>query len=129
LAAIYGLKRIAQDGLTAAAVAFIAAAVAIGAVFARRERRLHYPFLDLRLFRVRGFSASLSTYGLSILLSFGAFLFLPQYLQLVLGMQPFRAGLWTLPVAVAFVAGSMLTPVIVRRVRPATVMTAGLVGA
>jgi len=129
LAAIYGLKRIAQDGLTTAAVAFIAAGIAIGAVFARRQLRLHDPLLDLRLFRVRGFSASLATYGLSILLSFGAFLFLPQYLQLVLGMPPFRAGLWTLPWTVAFVAGSMLTPVIVRRVRPATVMTVGLAAA
>jgi len=129
LAAIYGLKRIAQDGVTAGALAFIAAGIAIAAVFARRQLRMPDPLLDLRLFRVRGFSPSLATYGLSILLSFGAFLFLPQYLQLVLGMQPFRAGLWTLPWTVAFVAGSMLTPVIVRRVRPATVMTAGLVGA
>ena len=87
LAMIYGLKRIAQDGLTAAAVAFIAAGIAIGAVFARRQLRLPDPLLDLRLFRMRGFSASLATYGLSILLSFGAFLFLPQYLQLVLGMS------------------------------------------
>ena len=86
-------------------MAFIAAGIAIGAVFVRRQLRLPDPLLDLRLFRVRGFSASLATYGLSILLLFGGFLFLPQYLQLVLGLSPFRAGLWTLPWAVAFVGG------------------------
>ena len=51
----------------------------------RRQLRLPDPLLDLRLFRVPAFSASLATYGLSILFLFGGFLFLPQYLQLVLG--------------------------------------------
>ena len=61
-----------------------------------------------------GFSASLATYGLSILFSFGGFLFLPQYLQLVLGLSPFRAALWTVPWDLGFVAGSMLAPVLAR---------------
>ncbi len=42
-------------------------------------------------------------------------------------MSPFRAGLWTLPWALAFVVGSMLTPLLVRRIRPAFVMAGGLV--
>ena len=73
------------------------------------------------------FSASLATYGLSILILFGGFLFLPQYLQLVLGLSPFRGGLWTLPWALAFVVGSTATPLVVRRIRPAFVMAGGLV--
>jgi DHA2 family multidrug resistance protein-like MFS transporter len=84
------------------------------------------PFLDLRLFRAPAFSASLATYGLAILFLFGTFLFLPQYLQLVMGMSPFRSGLWTLPWALAFVVGSMVTPLLVRRVRPAFVMAGGM---
>jgi DHA2 family multidrug resistance protein-like MFS transporter len=96
-------------------------------VFVRRQRTLADPFIDLRLFRIPAFSASLATYGLGILVVFGGFLFLPQYLQLVLGLSPLEAGLWTLPWALAFVVGSNLTPVIVRRVRPAFVMAAGLV--
>lgn len=57
---------------------------------------------------------------------FGGFLFLPQYLQLVLGLSPLEAGLWTLPWALAFVVGSMVTPRLVRRVRPASLMAVGL---
>jgi len=99
----------------------------VGAAFVRRQLRLADPLVDLRLFRAPGFTASLATYGLSILFSFGGFLFLPQYLQLVLGLSPFRGGLWTIPWSLAFVVGSLLTPVLVRRIRPAFVMAGGLV--
>jgi DHA2 family multidrug resistance protein-like MFS transporter len=47
-------------------------------------------------------------------------------LQLVVGLSPLAAGLWSLPWALAFVVGSMITPPIVRRVHPATAMAAGL---
>jgi DHA2 family multidrug resistance protein-like MFS transporter len=127
LALIYGLKQIAQDGLSAVPVVAMAAGVALGVAFVFRQVRLADPLIDLRLFRLPGFSASLATYGLSILVLFGGFLFLPQYLQLVLGLSPFDAGLWTLPWAVAFIVGSMATPALVRRARPATVMAAGMV--
>jgi MFS transporter, DHA2 family, multidrug resistance protein len=127
LAMIYGLKRIAQDGLAVAPVLFIVAGLSVGFIFVRRQLRLKDPLLDLRLFRAPAFTASLATYGLSILFLFGGFLFLPQFLQLVLGMTPFAAGLWMLPWALAFVVGSMATPRLVRRISPATLMTGGLV--
>jgi MFS transporter, DHA2 family, multidrug resistance protein len=126
LAVIYGLKQIAQDGFGWSAGLSIAAGLILAVAFVRRQHRLPDPFLDLRLFRSRAFSASLAAYGLGILLVFGGFLFLPQYLQLVLGLSPLQAGLWTLPWALAFVVGSNLTPVIARRVRPAYLMAAGL---
>jgi MFS transporter, DHA2 family, multidrug resistance protein len=126
LAAIYGLKRIAQDGLGWLPTLSILAGLAIGVAFVRRQLTLADPLIDLRLFRVPGFSASLATYGLGIIVLFGGFLFLPQYLQLVLGLSPLQAGLWSVPWGAAFVVGSMLTPTIVRRVRPAFVMAAGL---
>jgi DHA2 family multidrug resistance protein-like MFS transporter len=128
LAMILGLKLIAQDGVVSLTPSlFIVAGVGLGVIFVRRQLRSADPFLDLRLFRAPAFSASLATYGLAILVLFGGFLFLPQYLQLVLGMSPFRSGLWTLPWACSFVVGSMLTPLLVRRIRPASLMAAGLV--
>jgi DHA2 family multidrug resistance protein-like MFS transporter len=127
LATIYGIKQIAQDGLRSTYLLFIFAGLAIGALFVRRQLRLADPLLDLRLFRSRAFTMSLATYGLSILFLFGSFLFLPQFLQLVLGMSPLRSGLWTLPWTLAFVVGSMLTPVVVKHVRPAHLMAGGLV--
>jgi DHA2 family multidrug resistance protein-like MFS transporter len=126
LTVIYGLKQIAQDGLSLLPAVSILAGAAIGVAFVRRQRKLVDPFIDLRLFRIPAFSASLATYGIGIFLVFGGFLFLPQYLQLVLGLSPLEAGLWTLPWALSFVVGSNLTPVIVRRVSPALVMTTGL---
>jgi MFS transporter, DHA2 family, multidrug resistance protein len=126
LAVIFGLKQIAQEGLAWLPALSIVAGLALGVVFVRRQRRLADPFIDLHLFRIPAFSASLATYGLGILVVFGGFLFLPQYLQLVLGLSPLEAGLWTLPWALAFIVGSNLTPVIVRWVRPAYVMAAGL---
>jgi DHA2 family multidrug resistance protein-like MFS transporter len=126
LAVIYGLKRIAQDGFGWLPILSILAGLAVGVAFVRRQLKLADPLIDLRLFRVPGFSASLATYGLGIIVLFGGFLFIPQYLQLVRGLSPLQAGVWFVPWAVAFIVGSMLTPMIVRRVRPAFVMAAGL---
>ena len=123
---IYGLKRIAQDGVTAEAFASMLAGVATGLGFVRRQRRLADPLIDLRLFSVPTFRASLALYGGAILLLFGAFIFLPQYLQLVRGLSPLVGGLWTLPWAVGFVLGSVLTPPLARRIRPAALMSWGL---
>jgi DHA2 family multidrug resistance protein-like MFS transporter len=125
LAVIYGLKQIAQDGVGTVAVALILIGLAIGVMFIRRQRRLTDPFIDLRLFAAPGFSASLATYGFGIVFVFGGFLFLPQFLQLVVGLSPLEAGLWTLPWALAFVVGSQLTPRLARRISPAALMAGG----
>ncbi|MGH2847532.1 MAG: MFS transporter, partial [Thermoleophilaceae bacterium] len=127
LAVIYGLKQIAQDGMGSVPTLFIVAGLALGAAFLRRQRKLVDPLIDLRLFRVPAFSAALATNTLAFFVAFGAFLFLAQYLQLVLGLSPLRAGLWTVPSGAGFIVGSMLTPLIVRRVPPAFVMGGGLV--
>jgi MFS transporter, DHA2 family, multidrug resistance protein len=126
LAVIYGLKQIAQDGPDWLPALSIVAGLGIGVAFLRRQRTLADPMLDLRLFRIRAFSTSLAAYALSIAVVFGAFVFILQHLQLVLGLSPLRAGLWMVPSGCAFIVGGMLTSVIVRRVRPAFVMSAGL---
>jgi DHA2 family multidrug resistance protein-like MFS transporter len=127
LSVIYGLKRIAEDGLAWLPTLFILAGLALGLTFVRRQHRLADPLIDLRLFRVPAFSASLVTYTLGTFVAFGLYVFIGQYLQLVLGLSPLRAGLWTVPSMAAFVAGSMLVPAVARRVPSAHVMSAGLV--
>ncbi|HEY3881459.1 MAG TPA: MFS transporter [Trebonia sp.] len=104
-----------------------AAGLAAGTVFVRRQHRLADPLLDLRLFRVAAFTAALSTNLVSFFAGFGALLFIAQYLQLVLGLSPLAAGLWMLPAAAGTILGSMLTPVLARRIRPAVLMAGGLV--
>ncbi len=51
---------------------------------------------------------------LAIFVAVGYFLFVAQYLQLVVGLSPLEAGLWSLPSAVGFVIGSQLAPRLVR---------------
>jgi MFS transporter, DHA2 family, multidrug resistance protein len=126
LAVIYGLKQLAQDGLGWEPALTVLAGLAVGVAFVRRQRNLADPLLDLSLFASRPFSASLATFTLSLFVTFGTFVFVAQYLQLVLGLSPLEAGLWTLPSAAGLVAGSMLTPLLVRRARPGTAMAAGL---
>ena len=58
---------------------------------------------------------------------FGVFLFTAQYLQLVLGLSPLHAGLWTVPSSAAFIVGALATPAVVGRVPSWIVMAGGLI--
>ncbi|HEX6317406.1 MAG TPA: MFS transporter [Burkholderiales bacterium] len=126
LAVIYGLKRIAEQGFSPFAFTVMLIGFAVGALFVRRQKGLADPLIDLQLFRAPAFSAAIATNILGFCVIFAIFLFIAQYLQSVLGLSPLQAGLWGLPSALAFVAGSMVTPAIVRRARPAYVIAGGM---
>ena len=127
LAVIYGLKQLAQGGFGWVPGVSVLAGLVLGIMFVRRQHTAAHPLLDLSLFSNRAFSAALVTNTLDFFVSFGALLFIAQYLQLVLGLSPLEAGLWMVPSAVGLIVGSMLAPVLVRWVRPWSVMAAGLV--
>jgi DHA2 family multidrug resistance protein-like MFS transporter len=128
LAVIYGLKQLAQGGGPGWVPGVsVLAGLVLGMVFVRRQHSAAHPLLDLSLFSNHAFSAALVTNTLDFFVSFGALLFIAQYLQLVLGLSPLEAGLWMVPSAVGLIVGSMLAPVLVRWVRPWSVMAAGLV--
>jgi DHA2 family multidrug resistance protein-like MFS transporter len=126
LGVIFGLKQIAQDGLGPLPVAAILIGLGIGIVWVRRQLTLADPMIDVKLFRIPAFSASLVVNVLAIFVAVGYFIFVAQYLQLVIGLSPLAAGLWSLPSAIGFILGSNAAPHIVRRVRPAFLMGAGL---
>jgi DHA2 family multidrug resistance protein-like MFS transporter len=126
LSVIFGFKQLAQDGIGLVPLASMVAGLGLGVAFVRRQRVLDDPLIDLRLFERREFSAALATYGVGIFIAFGGYLFLPQFLQLVRGLTPLEAGLWTLPWALAFVVGSNITPPIARRLPHAAIMSIGL---
>jgi len=123
---IFGLKQAAQDGMGWLPAASIAGSVLLTALFVRVQNTIADPLIDLRMFRVPAFSAALVIYCLATFVSFGIFIFMIQYLQVVLGMSPLVAGLWTAPFALGFVVGSMLSPRLARAMHPAYVMTGGL---
>lgn len=125
LTMIFGLKHTAVYGPHTLAILSIIASFVIGTLFVRRERRMTDPMIDLRLFKRPIFAAALCVNIIGIFAAFGSFLFITQYLQLVLGMGPLEAGMWLVPSGFVFMAGSVLAPVIVRRFQPGTVLTCG----
>ena len=126
LSVIFGLKQIAQDGVDLLPAGSIVLGLVVGALFVRRQFTLEDPMIDVRLFRIPSFSAAIAVNVLAIFVAVGYFLFVAQYLQLVIGLSPLEAGLWSVPSAIGFIVGSNLAPRIVRAVRPAYVMAASL---
>ena len=126
LTLIYGLKRIAEHGFSGRAALAMLGGLAIGLVFVRRQQELPDPLIDLDLFSEPAFTASLVLYLLVSFIGLGAYIYVTQHLQLVLGLSPFQAGLATVPSMLAWIVGSLVVPPIARRVRPSTVMAAGL---
>ncbi|WP_330177307.1 MFS transporter [Streptomyces sp. NBC_01498] len=127
LSTVYGLKKLAGEGLATAPALILLAGLVLGMSFVVRQRRLTEPLIDMDLFRERTFSASLGAMGLALFVMSGSQFFIAQYLQMVLGLSPLEAGLASLPGSVGGVAGSLLAPVALRWARAAYVMTGGLV--
>ncbi|GAA1089615.1 MFS transporter [Nocardiopsis composta] len=123
LPAVYGIKEIAKDGPGAVPLLALAAGAVLGWVFVRRQRRLTDPLLDLRLFAAREFSASLGAQTAGLFALGAVTFFTMQYLQMVIGLSPLAAGLWTVPGMLLGVAGNLLVPMLARRVAPGTVVT------
>ncbi|MGW0182997.1 MFS transporter [Nocardia sp. NPDC003345] len=121
---VYAIKYAATHGLDPQAV--IAALLGGGAAvaFVRRQLGLAEPLLDMTLFTGRSFSAALSVLLIG-LMGFGGVMFLvTQYLQLVAGLSPIRAGLWMGPPALAMLVGAIGAPLVAGRVSPGVVMAA-----
>ena len=127
LAVIWGLKQFAEHGTAWPPAGAVLAGSILGVVFLRRQRTLAHPLVDLGLFRSPAFSTALVTYTLALFVAFGAFIFVSQYLQMVLGLSPLESGLWTLPWSLGFILGSLVTPALARRFRAAPLMASGLV--
>ncbi|MFI6268023.1 MFS transporter [Micromonospora zamorensis] len=127
LSVIYSLKLVAEDGFGLPPVAFTVLGLAVGVAFVHRQRTLADPLLDLKLFRERTFSASVALLTVGILVMAGSQLFTLQYLQLVHGLSPLVAGLWSLPNAAGLMAGAMTAPALAAKIRPGFVIAGGLV--
>ncbi|WP_407674486.1 MFS transporter [Nonomuraea glycinis] len=126
LPAVYGLKQIAADGPGWLPVLSVTVGLLLAVVFLRRQRALRHPLIDLRLFANRAFSTAVATLALGIFVLWGFNYAFAQYLQLVRGLSPLEAGLWTAPSAIGVIVGSMLASRIVRWIAPGPVIAAGL---
>ena len=127
LAVIYGIKHAAVHGAGWQPALYITGGAALGLAFVRRQRFLADPLIDLGLFRSAAFNAAITANVATVFAFFGIWLFLAQYLQLVLDLSPLEAGLWQLPSNLAVIVGSMVGPVLVRTQRRAHVVAGSLV--
>jgi MFS transporter, DHA2 family, multidrug resistance protein len=127
LSVIHGLKVYVQDGSGPLPLLSVAVGLVLGTIFVRRQGRVREPLIDLRLLRSPAFGGALATYLLATLVTFGSYMVVGQYLQLVLGLPPLGAGVWMLPWSASYILGSFIAPLVARRIRPTVVMAAGLV--
>jgi len=114
-----GFGRIQSWGTLVASVLVIAA-------FLLYERRIPFPSLDVKLFAIREFSASVSMIGLVFFAAMGSLFFSAFYLQLVRGYGPLASGALFVPFAVAQMVFAPRSAAMVKRFGPKMVGTAGL---
>jgi DHA2 family multidrug resistance protein-like MFS transporter len=126
LSFVFGLKELAIHGFQTQAVALLVVGIVLGGLFWRRQKLLDDPLIDITMFRNKVFNVALMTNLFSIFVAFGYFLFVAQYLQLVLGLSPQVAGLWSLPSAIGFIVGANVSPRFIHKVRPAAVIAPAL---
>ncbi|MBG0830589.1 MFS transporter [Planomonospora sp. ID67723] len=124
LALASGLKE-AGSGHPGGIVMFLGGAGLL-AWFARRQRRLAFPLLDLGLFRRRAFCVGVAAVLLTVFALVGLQLMLAQYLQLVLGDSPPGAAVRMLPLMAASVAGGLAGAHLLRRFGLRATMGGGL---
>ncbi|AKL71136.1 MULTISPECIES: MFS transporter [Streptomyces] len=125
---IYGVKELARSGWHPLPAASIVVGVALGVLFVRRQRTLSNPLLDVSLFRHGRFSASLLGLLAYSLIGGTVMLFMTQYFAAAQGMSPIQSGLGLLPGMAAATVSFMICPIIARKIRPAYIIGAGLVG-
>jgi DHA2 family multidrug resistance protein-like MFS transporter len=126
LASVYGLKHMAEMGFSWLSAFSICGGILLGATFLHRQSHLQSPLFDLRLLHAPAFAPAFITYTLASFVSFGALVFVAQYMQLVLGLSPLQAALWSVPPTAIVVLGAAVTPFFSRRVQPPTLLIAGL---
>ncbi|MDX3926120.1 MAG: MFS transporter [Shinella sp.] len=124
---IYGLKHMAADGFQARQLLPIVIGFLIGFLFMRRQKRLAHPLIDLGLFRIPAFTASLMVNLAGVFFVFGVFLFQNLFLQLVLGLSPLEAALWSVPSALVFTIMSFQAYRFTNRLGPVKTVLIGLV--
>jgi DHA2 family multidrug resistance protein-like MFS transporter len=127
LPVIWGIKQLAAHGVETLPVVSIVAGLLVGFVFLRRQRTNEHPMIELSMFRNRAFSGALVANTIGTLALVGNAVFMTQYLQLVLGMGPLKAALWSLVPSVAVGGAAPLGTVLARKIDRAYVLGFGFV--
>jgi len=126
-ALIFGIIDGAEAGWTAAtAVAGLVVAATALVSFVLWELHTPRPMLDVRLFRLRGFTTGTLALTVQFLCLFGFFLVGLQFLQLILGYSPLHSALCLLPMGMIVMPMSRVAPHLVEKFGQRAVMSFGL---
>lgn len=102
------------------------AAVILIAAFIGWQLHTNHPMIDVRVFARRGFAVATASLGVTFFALFGALFVFSQYLQLVHGYSPLRAGLGALPFALSMAATAATSNLVVGRLGVRYTIAAGL---
>ncbi len=127
LPVIFGIKKLAEDGFGSLALIALVVGIAFGALFVRRQRRRAHPMIDVQLFARGGFGGAIGANTAITLASAGMGLLAVTFMQTVLGLTPFVAALWMLPLVIGSIVGVALATALAPRVPPSVLVSAGLV--
>jgi EmrB/QacA subfamily drug resistance transporter len=112
----YGFIRAGEEGFRdPIAWAGIIGGIVVLVAFAFWERRAANPVLDIALFRNPSFSASIGAISIAFFALMGLTFFSAFYLQSVIGLTPFQAGLMLIPLAVGQIIAGPTSPIWVKR--------------
>ncbi|MGW3608015.1 DHA2 family efflux MFS transporter permease subunit [Micromonospora sp. NPDC005161] len=96
------------------------------AAFVGWELRTREPMIDVRDFARRGFAVAAASLGITFFALFGALFVFTQYLQMVHGFSPLKAGLGAMPFALTLAATSAASATISARLGTRYTVAVGL---
>ncbi|WP_026555826.1 MFS transporter [Arthrobacter sp. 35W] len=123
---IFGIKMLAQEGISVAGLAMLVGGLAVGALFVRRQLRRTTPMLDVTLFRNPVFSGAVLVNLISVFSLVGFLYYVSQHLQLVTGQSPTEAAFTLVPGLVVSIATGLLAAPLARKIRPGMLVAVGL---
>lgn len=126
LSGIYGIKRLAENGTDGLSFLFILGGIITGILFYQRQKKIKDPLIDLNLFRDKAFTTTLLCMFVALFTWAGLFLFISQELQLIIGLDAFHAGLWSIFGAAGSVISCSVVPLLVTRIHRIYLLATGL---
>ncbi|MFF2392781.1 MFS transporter [Nocardia sp. NPDC058114] len=103
-----------------------AVGLTVATAFVAIERRVAHPLIDIRLFAHRGFGSGTAIVTVQFLVTFGLFMLVVQYFQLILGYRPLMSALALAPMGIPMVVISVIAPRVAERVGLRIPASAGL---
>lgn len=123
LGTAYTVKNVAVGDVQLLTLVILALAVTSGVLAVRRQFRTEHPLVEPALLTDRRLLASLALLLMSVMALNGFFFLVPQYFQYVEGRSATTTGLLMLPLAITAVVSSLMSPVLLRLMRPSYVVT------